>query len=113
VNRQVGFGDDDDAADAERVELVEDDIDDGGLCPLRRFNESALHSLETVDGIGSAIKQLEKQVSSQGVHSGDPPFGDSTIYRTSPGSANRATFSRPLAALARDDHGRGKFFLLE
>jgi len=38
VNGQVRFGDDDDATDAERVELVEDHVDDGGLGPLCRFD---------------------------------------------------------------------------
>jgi hypothetical protein len=36
VDRQVRLGDDDDSADAERVELVKDDVDDGGLGPPSR-----------------------------------------------------------------------------
>src|SRR5437899_10897291 len=81
---EIGLGDDDDAADAEGVELVEDDVDDGGLGSLRRLDQGFLHRLEAVDHVGVAIEQLDQQVPSQGVQSSGPPFSDPVIYRTSP-----------------------------
>src|SRR5205823_14855815 len=72
--RQMGLGDDDDSADAEGIELMEDDIDDRGLRSLRGLDQRALHGLDVVDGVQIAIEQLEKQVSTQGVQSSGPPF---------------------------------------
>src|SRR5438093_301547 len=83
VDGEMGLRDDDDAADAERIELVEDDVDDGRLSQPRGLHQGALHSFQVVDGIWSAIKQLEKQMSSQSVQSAGPPFGACAIYRTS------------------------------
>src|SRR5260370_36018523 len=80
----MGLGNDDDAGDPERVELVEDDVDDGGLCSLGGLHQGSLHVLEVVDGVRVAIEQLEQQVPSQGVQSTDPPLSDPSIYRTSP-----------------------------
>src|SRR5262245_36695542 len=74
MDRQVGLGDDDDSADAKRVELMEDDIDDRGLGPLRGLDQRPLHTLDVVDGVRVAIEQLEKQMSTQGVQSIPPPF---------------------------------------
>src|SRR5262249_295305 len=85
----MGFGDDDDSADPERVELVEDDVDDGRLGPLRGLDQGSLDGLEAVDGVRVAIEHLEQQVSSQSVQASGPPF-DPSIYRTSP-----ATFHSP------------------
>jgi hypothetical protein len=70
----VRLGDDDDSADAKRVELMEDDVNDRGLCSLRGLDQRALHGLDVVDGVRIAIEQLEKQVSTQGVQSSRPPF---------------------------------------
>src|SRR6267142_1162813 len=83
VDRQVGFCDDDDSADAERVELVEDDVDDGRLGPLRSLDQGPLDRLKAVDGVRVAIEHLEQKVSSQSVQASGPPF-DPFIYRTSP-----------------------------
>src|SRR2546430_1983151 len=94
VDGEMGLGNDDDAADAEGVELVEDDVDDGGLGSLRRLDQGFLHRLEVVDHVGVAIEQLDQQVPSQGVQSSGPPFSDPVIYRTSPatrGSRRRLT----------------------
>src|SRR5262249_32293227 len=90
VNGEMGLGDDDHAADPEWVELVEDDVDDRGLRPLRRFDEGTFHGFEVVDGLGVAIEQLEKQVSSQGVQSSGL-LSPSTIYRTSPATRSSAS----------------------
>src|SRR5216684_2720362 len=73
VNRQVRLGDDDDSADAERVELVKNDVDDGGLGPLGRFDHGRLHGVQTVDGLCVAVEQLEQQVTPQCLHSFPPP----------------------------------------
>ena len=83
----MGLGDDDHAADAERVELVEDDVHDGGLGPLCRLDQGALDRFEVVDGVRVAIEQLEKQVPSQRVQSSSPPLTDPAIYRTSPATS--------------------------
>src|SRR5216110_450407 len=98
VDGEMGFGDDDDSADAEGVELMEDDVDDGRLGPLRRLDQGSLHGLEVVDHVGIAIEQLDEKVSSQGVQSCGPPFSDPVIYRTSPATpagvaARRKNFS--------------------
>jgi hypothetical protein len=68
------LGDDDDAADPEGIELVEDDIHDGGLRALGGLHHRRLHGLEAVDGLGVAIEQFEQQVSPQCVHSIAPPL---------------------------------------
>src|SRR6266851_534588 len=73
VNRQVRLGDDDNSADAERVELVKNDVDDGGLGPLGRFDHGRLHGVQTVDGLCVAVEQLEQQVTPQCLHSFPPP----------------------------------------
>jgi hypothetical protein len=73
VNRQVRLGDDDDSADAERVELVKHDVDDGGLSPLGRFHHGRLHGVQTVDGLCVAVEQLEQQVTPQCLHPFPPP----------------------------------------
>src|SRR5436309_1782932 len=92
VDRQVGFRDDDDSADAERVELVKDDVDDGRLGPLRCLDQGPLDGLEVVDGVRVAVEHLEQQVSSQGIQASGPPF-DPFIYRTSPATL---PFASPL-----------------
>src|SRR5262249_42564965 len=98
VNRQVGLCDDDDSADAERVELVEEDVDDGRLGPLCGLDQGSLDRLEAVDGVSVAVEHLEQQVSSQSVQASGPPF-DPFIYRTSP-----ATFhSRRYCAHSRSE----------
>src|SRR2546430_14235362 len=94
VDGEMGLGNDDDTADAEGVELVEDDVTDGGLGSLRRLDQGFLHPLEVVDHVRVAIEQLDQQVPSQGVQSSGPPFSDPVIYRTSPatrGSRRRLT----------------------
>src|SRR5690242_3195330 len=68
VDRQVRLGDDDDSADAERVELVKDHVDDGGLGSLRGFHHGRLHVVQTVDGFCVAVEQLEQQVTPQCLH---------------------------------------------
>jgi hypothetical protein len=73
VNRQVRLGDDDDSADAKRVELVKDDVDDGGLSPLGRLHHGRLHGVQTVQGFRVAVEQLEQQVTPQCLHSFPPP----------------------------------------
>src|SRR5207249_978779 len=80
VDGEMGLGDDDDAADAEGVELVEDDVDDGGLGSLRRLDQGFLHRLEAVDHVGVAIEQLDQQVPSQGVQSSGLPSSDPGVY---------------------------------
>src|SRR5205814_1382524 len=97
VDGQVGLGDHDDSADAERVELVEDHVDDGGLRPLCRLNQSALDAFEIGDGVRVAVEQLEEQVPSQRVQSRVPPLFHPSIYRTSPATPLRAS-RRALAA---------------
>src|SRR5207244_436835 len=111
VDREVGFGDDDDAADPERVELVEHDVDDGGLRPPGGFYERALHGFQAVDGIGSAIKQLEKQMSSEGVQSRGLPFRRLRHLPHSPGDTPYVALPLPLTALAQPRRGREKILL--
>jgi hypothetical protein len=90
----MGLGDDHDAADAEGVELVKDDVDDGGVGPLRGFDQSGLHVLEVVDGVGIAIEQLDQQVPTQRVQSVPPPSSSlAPIYRTSPATLAASPFS--------------------
>src|SRR2546422_7417908 len=91
MDREVGLSDDDHSADSERVELVEDDVDDGCLGPLRRLDQGPLDGLEAVDGVRVAIEHLEQQVSSQSVQSFGPPFIDPFIYRTSPATLSFAS----------------------
>src|SRR6185295_14904183 len=61
------------SADAERVELVKNHVDDGGLSPLGRFHHGRLHGVQTVDGLCVAVEQLEQQVTPQCLHSFPPP----------------------------------------
>src|SRR5207245_2583368 len=80
------------------VHVVDDDVDDGSLGPLRRLDQGSLHGLEVVDHVRVAIEQLDEKVSSQGVQSSGPPFSDPIIYRTSPATpagvaARRKNFS--------------------
>ena len=72
VDREVGLGDDDHAADPERVELVKDDVDDGRLSPLGGLDHRALHGLKAVDGLRVAVEQLEQQVTPQSLHLSPP-----------------------------------------
>jgi len=72
MDGQVRFGDDDDAADAERIELVEHDVHDGGLRRLGGLNHRRLHRLEAVDRVRVTVEELEKQVSPQCLHSLPP-----------------------------------------
>src|SRR5712671_4981315 len=73
VDRQMRLGDDDDSADAKRVELVKDNVDDGGLSPLGRLHHGRLHGVQTVKGFRVAVEQLEQQVTPQCLHSFPPP----------------------------------------
>src|SRR5438046_5447427 len=67
VDGEMGFGDDDDSADAEGVELMEDDVDDGSLGPLPRLGQASLHGLEVVDHVVSAIERLHETMTARGV----------------------------------------------
>src|SRR5262249_14700744 len=76
VDGEVRLGDDDDAADSERVELVKYHVHDGGLRALGRLDHRRLHGFKAVERFCVAIEQLEQQVSSQCLHS-LPPFPSS------------------------------------
>jgi hypothetical protein len=72
VDGEVRFGNDDDAADAERIELVEHHVHDGRLRALGRLDHGRLHGLEAVERLRVAVEQLEQQVSPQCLHSFPP-----------------------------------------
>jgi hypothetical protein len=72
VDGEVRLGDDDNAADAKRVELVKHDVDDGGLGALRRLHHGRLHGLKAVERFRVAVEQFEQQVSPQCLHSFPP-----------------------------------------
>src|SRR5262245_15123482 len=99
----MGFGDDDDATDAERVELVEDHVDDSGLGPLCRFDQGALDRFQVVDGVRVAVEQLEEQVPSQRVQSTVPPLTDPAIYRTSLATSPHVAFWAAKKFFATDE----------
>src|SRR6476661_1799113 len=80
VDRQMRLGDDDDSADAKRVELVKDDVDDGGLGSLGRFHHGRLHGVQTVQGLCVAVEQLEQQVTPQCLHFSPPPDSARLFY---------------------------------
>src|SRR5262245_61176541 len=61
----MGLGDHHHAGDPERVELVKDDIDDGGLGSLRRLHHRALHGLKAVEDLRAAVVQLEQEMTTQ------------------------------------------------
>src|SRR5207245_2565584 len=62
MDRDMGLGNHDDAADAEGTELVEVGADDGGLRDLGRGDQDLFHSLYIIKKFGVATVQLEHQV---------------------------------------------------
>ena len=62
MDRDVGFGDDDDAADTEGTELVEVGADDGGLRDLGCGDQDLFHSLYIIKKFGVATVQFKHQV---------------------------------------------------
>src|SRR5206468_4228621 len=82
VNGEVRLGNNDDATDAERIELVENHIHDGRLRTLGRLDHGRLHGLEAVERFRVAVEQLEQQVSPQCLHS-LPPFRSSLARKNS------------------------------
>src|SRR5262245_62488419 len=68
MDGEVRFCDDDNATDAERVELVKDHVHDGRLRALRRLDHGRLHGFAAVERLRIAVAQLAQQVSSQSFH---------------------------------------------
>src|SRR5262249_59219835 len=125
MDGQMRLGDDDDSADAERVELVKDHVDDGRLRALRGFHHGRLHHVQTVDGSRVAVEQLEQQMSPQclrfsllpGPLCGEKLFRQNFVncgaffFALQGKSWRQAPFSRfPTRSIGRRDDARRNFF---
>src|SRR4029453_6311417 len=72
VDREMGLGDHHHAGDPERVELVKDHVDDGGLRSLGGLHHRALHGLKAVEDLGAAVVELQQQGTTQTLQSRPP-----------------------------------------